>query len=94
MQITTNIELEDFFDGNGAVYNEETILKNGFGNIKPDRVVVKNSNAYLLDYKTGDKKEVYKKQLNEYALALQEMNLNVVKKALVYIGEKIEIVLL
>lgn len=93
-QIVANKELEYFFDGSGIVYNEETILKNGFGNIKPDRVVVINKEAYLLDYKTGDKKEIYKKQLNEYALALQEMNLNVVKKALVYIGEKIEIVLL
>lgn len=94
IQLVTNKELECFFDGNGIVYNEETILKNNFGNIKPDRVVVKNNNAYLLDYKTGDEKEIYKKQVNQYALALQEMNLNVVKKALVYIGEKIEIVLL
>jgi ATP-dependent exoDNAse (exonuclease V) beta subunit len=93
-QITTNIELEDFFDGTGVVYNEETVLKKGVGNIKPDRVVVKNKTAYLLDYKTGDKKEIYKKQVSEYALALQEMDLNVAKKALVYIGEKIEIVLL
>jgi ATP-dependent exoDNAse (exonuclease V) beta subunit len=93
-QIIKNKELECFFDGIGIVYNEETILKNSFGNSKPDRVVVKGKEAYLLDYKTGDKKDVYKKQIKEYALALQEMNLNVVKKALVYIGEKIEIVLL
>lgn len=94
IQIVTNDALECFFDGIGVVYNEETILKNGFKNSKPDRVVVKGNNTYLLDYKTGDKKEIYKKQLNEYALALEEMNLNVVKKALVYIGEKIEVVFL
>ena len=84
----------DFFNGNGVVYNEETILKNGYQNLKPDRVVVFNKEAYLLDYKTGEKNQKHQKQINEYAFVLQEMNYTIAKKVLVYIGEKIEVVLL
>jgi ATP-dependent exoDNAse (exonuclease V) beta subunit len=54
--------------------------------------VVKNKNAYLLDYKTGAHQSKYEKQLNEYELALQEMGFNVLKKSLIYIGENLEIV--
>ena len=93
-QIISNNELSDFFNGQGMVYNEETILKNGYKNLKPDRVVVFNNEVYLLDYKTGEKNQKHQNQINEYAFVLQEMNYTIAKKALVYIGEKIEVVLL
>ena len=93
-QIISNNDLSDFFNGQGMVYNEETILKNGYKNLKPDRVVVFNNEVYLLDYKTGEKNQKHQNQINEYAFVLQEMNYTIAKKALVYIGEKIEVVLL
>jgi len=93
-QIISNNELTDFFNGQGLVYNEETILKNGYKNLKPDRVVVFNNEVYLLDYKTGEKNQKHQNQINDYASVLQEMNYTIAKKALVYIGEKIEVVLL
>ena len=46
------------------------------------------------DYKTGEKHNKHKAQLEEYELALQEMKYTVAKKALIYIGESIEIVTL
>ena len=93
-QIISNNELTDFFNGQGLVYNEETILKNGYKNLKPDRVVVFNNEVYLLDYKTGEKNQKHQNQINDYASVLQEMNYTIAKKVLVYIGEKIEVVLL
>ena len=93
-QILTDENLTDFFNGKGTVYNEETILKNGYKNLKPDRVVVYDNDVYLLDYKTGEKNQKHQNQVNEYALVLQEMNFTIAKKVLVYIGEKIEVVLL
>lgn len=91
-EIVFHSELTDFFDGNSKVFNEESIIKKDFKTIKPDRVVVKDKNAYLLDYKTGAHQPKYEKQLNEYELALQEMGFNVLKKSLIYIGENLEIV--
>lgn len=93
-QVISNNDLVNFFNGKGVVYNEETILKNGYKNLKPDRVVVSNNEVYLLDYKTGEKDQKHQNQINEYAFVLQEMNYTIAKKALVYIGEKIEVVLL
>lgn len=94
IQIIENKELTVFFDDDATIYNEHTIIDKQFGNIKPDRISLKNNDAYLLDYKTGEQLPSHKKQINQYAEALQKMNLNVVKKVLVYIGEKIEIVFL
>ena len=56
--------------------------------------MIKDNVAYLLDYKTGEKQNKHKAQLEEYEMALQEMNYTVAKKALIYIGESIEIVTL
>ena len=83
-----------FFEANSKVYKEQAILKNGAKTIKPDRVVIKGQEAYLLDYKTGEKQEKHRTQINEYETALQEMNYEVVKKVLVYTGENIEVVTL
>ena len=93
-KIVNHEELIPFFDADAKVFNEQNIIKKATKNSKPDRVVIKDRVAYLLDYKTGEKHNKHKAQLEEYELALQEMNFTVVKKALIYIGESIEIVTL
>jgi ATP-dependent exoDNAse (exonuclease V) beta subunit len=93
-KIVDHPELSVFFETGGKVYNEQAILKKGARTIKPDRVVLKGQEAYLLDYKTGEKHEKHRTQINEYEQALQEMNYQVVKKVLVYTGENIEVVTL
>jgi len=92
--IVNHSELKEYFDIDVKVFNEQNIIKKATKTIKPDRVTLKENQAYLLDYKTGEKHNKHKAQLKEYELALQEMNYNVAKKALIYIGESIEIVTL
>lgn len=91
-EIVLHPELSDFFEEEAIVFNEQIILKRGSHTIKPDRVVIKNEKAFLLDYKTGQHLAKYAKQLKEYELALEEMGFQVQKKALIYIGGSIEIV--
>jgi len=93
-KIVNHSELNDFFAADGTIINEQTIIKKATKAIKPDRVVLKGNSAYLLDYKTGEKHHKHKVQIEEYELALREMNYLVAKKALIYIGESIEIVTL
>ena len=93
-EIVNQSDLIDFFDGQGIVYNEQTIIQKDFGNVKPDKVVVKANEAFLLDYKTGEKMDKHKKQLSSYAAVIEEMGYIITKKVLVYIGEEIEIVFL
>ena len=94
LKIINHKELEVFFSGQGVVLNEQTIVDSKFGNIKPDKIVLIDNKAFLLDYKTGEKKNSHIHQINNYAEALERMNYEVVKKALVYIGDKVEVVIL
>ncbi|HSD15496.1 MAG TPA: UvrD-helicase domain-containing protein [Flavobacterium sp.] len=92
LQVVNHPELQLFFEADKKVYNEQNIIKKGTATIKPDRVSVKGDKAYLLDYKTGVHQKKYELQLTEYGKALEEMGFSVEKKALVYIGEKLEVV--
>ncbi|QYJ68862.1 UvrD-helicase domain-containing protein [Flavobacterium litorale] len=85
-------ELQAFFAPDATVFNEQSIIGLGMPTIKPDRVVVNNNKAYLLDYKTGTHLPKHEKQLQQYQEALQQMGLQVAKKTLVYIGAKINVV--
>lgn len=93
-QIVQHKQLQSFFNELGTVYNEQTIVDSVYGNIKPDRVVVQNNEAFLLDYKTGKHSSSHIVQLNQYAEVLTRMNLIVTKKVLVYIGKTIEVITL
>ena len=91
--ITQHPDLKDFYSPNYKTLNERTIIRTGNSLIKPDKVVLKpNNEVLILDYKTGEKSEKYKSQIENYALALKEMGLSVTQKTLVYIGENIEVV--
>jgi hypothetical protein len=45
-----------------------------------------------LDYKTGKYEEKHKFQLENYKDVLEKMNLKVISKVLVYIGEEIKLI--
>lgn len=86
-------ELKEFFNPSYRILNERTIIQKGFQLSKPDKVVLtSDKTAMLLDYKTGQKSDKYIGQINNYALALEEMGLQVTKKVLIYTGEDVEII--
>ncbi len=60
--------------------------------IRPDRVVFKNNNVTVLDYKTGEKEEKHKKQIRQYGQIIAKTGYNIEKLILVYIGKQIEVV--
>jgi len=75
------------------VFNEKTIIQKEAGTIKPDRIVINRAKeVFLLDYKTGLPNPKYKYQLENYQIAIEKMGFKVLKKALVYIGAKIDVV--
>lgn len=92
-KIILHQNLRDFYNSDYKILNERTIIRKGKPLAKPDKAVLKPDNqAMILDYKTGDKNEKHKQQVENYAQALEEMNLKVIQKTLVYIGEDIEVV--
>lgn len=92
-EIVSHNELSDFFNKHNQVVNEQTIIQKEAGVLKPDRMVISSSNeVFLLDYKTGAYHSKHQIQLENYQKAIESMGYRVSKKALIYIGESIEIV--
>jgi ATP-dependent exoDNAse (exonuclease V) beta subunit len=91
-QIIYHPELEDYFNPNYSVFTEHNIISPNEINLKPDRLVIHNSEAFLIDYKTGAQDEKHKTQIANYVRVIEKMNLKVTKKVLLYIGEDIKII--
>lgn len=91
--IVSHSELQNYFSADTIVLNEQTIIQKQGGIVKPDRMVIgSDKEVFLLDYKTGLPQAKYSVQLLNYQSAIEEMGYRVVKKALVYIGENLEVV--
>jgi ATP-dependent exoDNAse (exonuclease V) beta subunit len=91
-QIINHPELEAFFNPNYTVFTEHNIISPNEINLKPDRLVIHNSEAFLIDYKTGAQDEKHKIQVENYARVIEKMNLKVTKKVVLYIGEELKII--
>lgn len=90
--IVDHPELQDFFSGKGRVYNERVIISSEHKNSIPDRVLVDGNRVYLLDYKTGKAEKSHRVQVEDYSLTLADMGFEVIKKALLYIGDELNVI--
>ncbi|WP_438968593.1 UvrD-helicase domain-containing protein [Nonlabens sp.] len=66
------------------VLNEQPILLPSGRRLIPDRVVISDESATVIDYKTGAVLDKHKSQLNEYANLLDSMGRSVSEKLLIY----------
>jgi len=91
--IVSHKDLVVYFEEGNEVLNEQTIIQKDNATIKPDRMVLtKNKEVLLLDYKTGIHYFKYQLQLENYQKAIEKMGFKVIKRVLVYIGDKINVV--
>ncbi|MEP3837505.1 MAG: UvrD-helicase domain-containing protein [Algibacter sp.] len=90
LQIVNHPQLKGYFTRGITIYNERDIIsKDGFI-LRPDRVIVNSENeAVILDYKTGSEDVKYAQQLQTYQDVLEDMNVTVKKKILVYVNDDI-----
>lgn len=91
-KIVNHVELVEFFNPENVIYNERPILHKNYPNIKPDRIAISGNKAYIIDYKTGEENVKYHEQINNYALAIEEMGYQIVKKVLLYIQDDLKII--
>lgn len=84
-KIISDEKICEFFDGNYRVLNEAAIMQKGGREYRPDRVMLKDAKAVVLDYKTGKPEPEHRKQLENYAGLLMEMGYQEVEKYLLYI---------
>jgi hypothetical protein len=79
--------LSPYYTADWQVHNEKDIItKNGLL-LRPDRLLIRQGEAALIDYKTGKPKEGDRRQLQQYAQSLEEMGLELRQAILVYISD-------
>ncbi len=79
-----------WFDEDRETIAEREIISNG-KIYKPDRVVIKDNNAIVIDYKSESREKIHHHQVNEYGKLLETMGYGNVRKYLVYVEDfKIE----
>ncbi len=72
--------------------NESEILIADGSVLRPDRLIFKESELIIVDYKTGKPEEKHKKQLEVYEDALRGMSYQNISKSLIYINENPEVI--
>lgn len=86
-KIVDHPSLSAYFTSDWEVYCErDIILKNGLL-LRPDRMLIRDNKAVILDYKTGRPKPEDKPQLKRYTDAVEEMGMDVETAFLLYISE-------
>lgn len=83
--------LKEFFTDKYTVMNERDILTAEGKLLRPDRISIHDSEATLIDYKTGKKNPKHKEQIYSYADALEEMGFTVKNKIIVYINKEVNL---
>lgn len=86
----TEEKLCDWFSGRWTLLREQAILVNGT-ECRPDRVMIRDKHAIVLDYKFGAKQEKYATQVRGYMDAMRQLGYSDVEGYLWYAkSEKLE----
>ncbi|MGB5820821.1 MAG: UvrD-helicase domain-containing protein [Saonia sp.] len=89
LQIINHPQLKMYYEKGNIVRNEKDIITENGLILRPDRVVIKDKKATIIDYKTGRKSETYHEQLYRYADALVTMGYEVEHRIIIYIDKTI-----
>ena len=78
--VISNSDTADWFDGSWEVYPERPILLGQGQTRRPDRVMIKDEEVIIVDFKTGEKHDPsYQRQLKEYMRYFKQMGYTSVK---------------
>ena len=83
--------LSGYFSSDYDIFNEKDIITKDGRFFRPDRLVLKDKTAVIIDYKTGLENKGYEAQINDYAQVLEEMGLIIDKKLIVYTNDTIKV---
>lgn len=73
-----------YFSDDIIAINERGIISPGMKLQRPDRIVLKGEELYIIDYKTGNKQTIYKDQIQSYANLLFAMGYKKIKGFILY----------
>jgi len=88
LKVVNHSTLKEYFSDDAIVYNERELVYNG-EIIIPDRLIFKGNEVVIVDYKTGEQSNNYKKQITNYSNILENLGFRVQKKFLIYLSENV-----
>lgn len=77
-------EFEGLFEGSYEILNEQSIILNETDTKRPDKLILKEAETIILDYKTGVPTAKDEKQMREYIATIQSMDFPAVKGYIFY----------
>ena len=87
-RVVRHPELAPYFEAGAEIYNERDIILRNKVILRPDRLVIEQGKAVIIDYKTARPAPGHRDQLRGYAAAIEEMGLEIDRAMLVYITDK------
>ena len=85
----SDIQVKSWFSGEWKVLNERDILTKSAQARRPDRVLIQNRSAIIIDYKFGDRElKEHKEQVLEYAHLLKQMGYEQLELYLWYVTKR------
>jgi len=82
------IQVRTWFDGSWEIKKEREICESGSGFYRPDRVMIKDNEVIIVDYKFGEEiLSRYENQIRNYTRILKNMGYSGVKAFLWYVGK-------
>ena len=90
--VVQNDELKDYYAEDVVVMNECGILMPDGKLLRPDRIVIKNNIATIIDYKTGSLSEHHNDQILGYINLMKDMGYTNTQAYLVYLENPINVI--
>jgi len=90
-KVVFHTDLKAYFTNEFQILNEREILTNNGDILIPDRLVLKDNQTTIIDYKTGKPEKSHHKQVINYAYILEQMGYKIIKKLLVYIDKEVSV---
>lgn len=86
-EVYSNQQIQQLF-ASGTHLNERTLAIDATTQLRPDKIIYNSNETIVIDFKTGEEKPAYLKQVNEYISALHEVGFKNVSGYLYYVGGK------
>ena len=86
--VLKNVDMRPYFAQGLRVKNEEEILLSNGRILRPDRLIFKENEVTIIDYKTGLENNTHKKQILEYKTEIENMGYKVKECLFVYIKDE------
>jgi len=76
----------DWFSEKWTVYNEYNLINDTGKIIRPDRLLVKDNQAIIIDFKTGEAHPHYHEQVKAYTTTIKQLGFEIVNGYLIYLS--------